>query len=397
MRPLLCLLFLPLFLLSGCWDRVEVNQMAIVVGAAIDKKDEETIELSVQLAVPQALSMGQQGMGGGQGGQGMKTTLMESASGATVYDAATKIQEKVPRRIFWGHSRILVISEETAKEKIGDHIDFFLRHPQPRLRTSLFVSKGKAKDILAVLTPLENSSAKAAQELSNLRFGLQVTIMDFLQMLHSEANATALPWLEVPPPDRESGEAAPQTLWLNGSAIIKNGRMVGRIDDQTTRGLLWVLDEIGMAEITFAPSAGKGKISVQILRSRTRLIPEIKNGKWTMTIKVDTHDDIVENQSNLVLGDPRIVDVLEKDIERQIELRIRQALEWLQKELKTDAFGFADAYHRKYPAEWQRAKDRWEAIFPEIEVNILANAKVKRYGLATDPQGTPEEEVKTRQ
>ena len=33
-------------LLSGCWDRVEVNDLAIVTAAAIDKKDDNQIELS---------------------------------------------------------------------------------------------------------------------------------------------------------------------------------------------------------------------------------------------------------------------------------------------------------------------------------------------------------------
>lgn len=388
-------LLLPLCLLAGCWDRYEINEMAIIIGAALDKKDEEEIELTVQIVVPQALAMGQQGMGepDGPGGQ---STFIVSASGTTVFDAAAKVQEHLPRRLFWGHNRILVIGEALAKEPFIHHIDIFVRHPQPRLRTKMFISKGKGKDILTVIPPLDNTSAKAAQELTRLRFGLQVTMMDFLRMVHSKSQAAVLPWLTVAAPDPEVGDAQPEHLWLNGSAIIQNGQMVGRIDDETTRGLLWILNEIEQAEVTFEPSFAEGHISVQIIRSRTRLIPEIENGTWRMLILVDTYDDIVENQSNLDLDDPRIIDDLEKDLEEKITQRIRQAVQKIQKEMKADCFGFANVFHRHFPEQWRQVKDRWETMFPDVEIELAINAKIKRYGLATHSQGTPKDEVEHR-
>lgn len=390
------ILLLPLCLLAGCWDRNEINEMAIVMGTALDKQDEENIELSVQIIIPQSIAMGSQEMGSQQGGQGMKNTLIVSSSGKTIYDAAAKVQEHLPRRLFWGHNRILVIGEELAKHPFSHHIDFFIRHPQPRLRTKLFVSKGKAKDILAVMPPLETTSSKAAQVMSRLRFGLQVTIMDYLRMDHSESKAAALPWLEITPSDPNVGETEPENLWISGSAIIKNGQLVGIIDDETTRGLLWILDEIKMAEVTFEPRDAQGKLSVQIIRSRTRLIPELRNGKWRMIVQVDTHDDIVENQSNLDLEDPRTIDELEQDVERAIAQRIRQAVEQVQKNMKADCFGFANVIYQKYPKEWQQIKDRWETVFPDIDVDIRVTAKIKRYGMATHSQGISDEEVKRK-
>lgn len=65
------ILLLPLCLLAGCWDRNEINEMAIVMGTALDKQDEENIELSVQIIIPQSIAMGSQEMGSQQGGQGI--------------------------------------------------------------------------------------------------------------------------------------------------------------------------------------------------------------------------------------------------------------------------------------------------------------------------------------
>ncbi|MBR8644529.1 hypothetical protein KEH51_07950 [[Brevibacterium] frigoritolerans] len=49
--------------LSGCWDRIEITDLAIVTAAAIDKKDNDQIELSVQVFIPSSITSG-----GGQGG-----------------------------------------------------------------------------------------------------------------------------------------------------------------------------------------------------------------------------------------------------------------------------------------------------------------------------------------
>lgn len=56
--------------LSGCWDRTEITDLAIVTAASIDKKDNNQIELSVQVFIPSSISSGGGGQGGGasQGG-----------------------------------------------------------------------------------------------------------------------------------------------------------------------------------------------------------------------------------------------------------------------------------------------------------------------------------------
>ena len=54
MKKILLLLSIcvSILFLSGCWDRVEVNDLAIVTATAIDKRDDNQIELSIQIFIP---------------------------------------------------------------------------------------------------------------------------------------------------------------------------------------------------------------------------------------------------------------------------------------------------------------------------------------------------------
>lgn len=58
---LLCTLFI-----AGCWDRKEINDIAFVIGIAVDK-EEENYRSSLQIALP-----GQSGTTGSSGGGGDK-------------------------------------------------------------------------------------------------------------------------------------------------------------------------------------------------------------------------------------------------------------------------------------------------------------------------------------
>ncbi|WP_314003273.1 hypothetical protein [uncultured Paenibacillus sp.] len=64
---LILALVLLMFLLTGCWDRTEINDLALITAAGIDKKDEKTIELSVLVFAPKGAAGGQSGLGGGGG------------------------------------------------------------------------------------------------------------------------------------------------------------------------------------------------------------------------------------------------------------------------------------------------------------------------------------------
>ncbi|WP_245552849.1 Ger(x)C family spore germination protein [Brevibacillus massiliensis] len=173
-------------LLTGCWDRKEVNDLAIVTAAGVDKKAGKTIELSVQVFIPKAAGTGPGGLGEGGGGGTAPQTLVRSAVGVTIAEAMAKLQEEFPRKIFWGHNDVFIIDEKLAKEGIRPHIDFLLRHPQTRERAFVFISRDTAREILSLNPPLERNIADVLRELAKLQIGMKVTIKDLAQMLTSD-------------------------------------------------------------------------------------------------------------------------------------------------------------------------------------------------------------------
>ncbi len=386
---------LVVLLQSGCWDRVEVNDLTLIMAAGLDKKDDK-ISLSVEVFVPKPSGGGGGGNESGESGKGTSgataQTLVRSAEGVTLADAMAKLQEEFPRRIFWGHCEIFIFGEQLAREGFRDHIDFMMRESGPRERADVFVSKGEAKNVLQLLPPIERSSAEVLREMAKLQTGMKVTVKDFAEMLNSNAGAAALPWVEILPPERNQSPIQ-SVGYINGTAIIKGDKMVGKLSDKLTRGLLWLRNEVESSIVTIEPKESKGHVSMKLLRSDTYLIPKIEGDKWSVTVKIKTEDDVIQNTTQLDLSNPKMTKMLEKELAGDIEQRIKAALVRPQKQLNADIFNFADAFRRKYPKEWHEVKDRWDEIFPKVEVNIEASAKILRTGMATVGNNRQKNEV----
>jgi spore germination protein KC len=166
---------------------------------------------------------------------------------------------------------------------------------------------------------------------------------------------------------------------------------VGRIDDKIIRGVMWVRNEVKTAIVTVKPKGTKGLVSVELLESDTKLVPSVTGGKWKMTIRINTGGNVIQNTTDREMDDPDVTKKLEKDIERDIQRVIMAAMDQVQKGMKTDIFGFAEAFHRQYPDRWNKVKDRWDKVFPKVEVKVDTRVSVHRPGMNNE---SPVTEVK---
>lgn len=365
-------------LLSGCWDRKEVNDLGLVTAAGIDKISDKTLELSVLVYIPKSAGS-QQSMDGGSGGVSAQT-LVRSATGITIADAMSKLQEKLPRHIFWGHSEVFIFNDELAKMGLAKQVDFIIRYPQLRERSQIFITHQKAKKVLSLLPPLERDLATVLRELESLKMGMEVTVKNYAEKLISDSKDTAVPYIKMLPP--AEGKKKKETIaYISGTAIFKKDKMVGIIDASVTRGVLWLRNEVQLATVTVKPREAKGYVSLSLLEASSKLVPGFDHGRWKMVLKTEAEADIIQNTTQLDMTDPKVVKSLQRQLKKEIEDKVNLALTSVQKDMKADIFGFGDAFHRKYPALWKKQKSHWNEIFPNVDVTIDSNIKIRRQGM----------------
>ena len=135
------LLLATVFLLSGCWDREELEDKAYVIGLGLDhSKAEDKIKVTMLIANPEVGSMQ------GGGGSTEKPKEIISFDANDFLSAKSTANVVISRKISYDLLKIIVVSEELAKDpKFITWIYDALRDREIRLDAYLAVSKEKAK------------------------------------------------------------------------------------------------------------------------------------------------------------------------------------------------------------------------------------------------------------
>lgn len=367
-------------LLTGCWNRIEVNDIAIVTAIGLDLQEDDKIRLSLQVAIPSKLGPTS---GTGTSGSG-NSTFMISETGATLSEAFRHLQGKLSRRVFFSHSRVLLIGEDLAKEGVSHILDFYSRYHQPRMNSYIMFTKGDAFDVIKNQPQLESVSAEETRELTKLTVGLTVNIKDFLDMLLTEGLEPVAPQFASEPLEVDTESQSGNAQAIVGAAVFRGDKLVGWMNDNETRGILWLRNEMNMGVITVDLPKGKGDghISSNIIRSETNIEPKIKNGKIHISVNTTSEMNVMENASELSLDDSKNIEKLQNEIEKEIKNRIQKALDKAKDDLESDIFGFGEAVYKKYPKQWnEKYKKSWEKDFPELDVSINTKVYVRRIGL----------------
>ena len=139
------LILLSLVLLTGCWDRLEVEERVPVLSIGIDMAEDG--ELIISIAVPDVLGLA----GGPQAVPEKKQPIVITTKAKNLITALEQLHSMLAREVFLGYVRTLVISEEVAlKRDLNEVLDGFRRSGQFRPLVYMIITPDKPEDIIAV-------------------------------------------------------------------------------------------------------------------------------------------------------------------------------------------------------------------------------------------------------
>jgi spore germination protein KC len=152
--------------LAGCWDRLEIEERAVVLGISVDtaetdaEKEEqeishirgkfpepkkEMIRVAAQIGLPGRIPLGP-GEGGGQtDGGGQNTVWVIDVVGHSIDDALMNLQQQISGRLFFGHLRVIVVSEAVAKKGLENLSDYFRRNSEVRRMAWLVINESSSQ------------------------------------------------------------------------------------------------------------------------------------------------------------------------------------------------------------------------------------------------------------
>ncbi|WP_209124524.1 Ger(x)C family spore germination protein [Alkalihalobacillus sp. BA299] len=374
--------------LSGCWNAKELTEMSLVSAVGIDKTKEE-YRVSFQIINAGEVATGQEG-----GQRNAATTIVYSSTGNTIFEAIRKTTQKVPRKLYFPHTNLIVISEQFAKEEgIEKVIDWFERDHEFRTNIQVIIAREtKAEEILKIQSPVERISAKKITtelETTEKVWGenLVMEIDDIIQALISKGKEVAMSGVRIRG-DKNFGakvESLQQsypaaTLEVSGTAIFKDGKLIRWVENKEARGTSWILDNIQSTIVNLDCDGQKDAIAIEVIRSNTKINSLIKNGKPTIQVIINEEGNIGEANCSYDFEQHKNITELEKQLEEEIKSEAMRAIAIAQQE-KSDFLGFGNVIQRQHPKRWKEYESEWPDLFSTLEVDVQVHAFIRRTGM----------------
>lgn len=379
LKTVVCLLII--MSLSGCWNARELDTLGIVMGIGIDKpKESGKVQVTAQIVKPGEIKSSKKEGGESSGGGGAFWNVEDT--GETVFSTLRDLTGKSSRKLFFSHNQVLIIGRSLAEEGVRKYIDFFMRDPETRVNVRILVAQGNAGEVLDVKSELEKVPANNIAKLLKGNAAAtsqinEVKLRDFASRLMSKTTAPIAPFIEI------SGDGEEKTAVISGTAVFKSNKLVGELDKKESRGLSWVLGEI-KSGIIDVEGPNNNIVSTEIIRAKGKIIPEIEDDRIKMKVNITEEGNIGEQMGPEDLTKLPVIALLERKESEVIQDEVMAAVKKAQK-LNADVFGFGEAVHQKYPEEWKDMENHWDEIFPEVEVEVNVDAKLRLMGRTLKP------------
>lgn len=348
MKKIIILLSL-IFLLTGCYDNIELDDLAIVSGVGIDYKDDNfylTYEILSDTKTDDNTAL---------------LSYTVSGSGKTISEAFINTNYKVSKKAYFSHLKVLVLSEEIINGHFDKITDYILRDTNLRSDFKVLVSNNtNPEEILKnndknhpVVSEVITKLVDNEKYNNNLVIG--ESFREILAKLISDNYDVILNTISIK--DKE--------ISIDNSYIFKGFNYQNTLSKQDSS--LYNMLTKDITAIEFDKVYDKGNVTISINSSDSSI--EVTKDK--IIIKTDLEGKILENNANFNLKDTDTYKKLNKDFGTKIQKDIKNFIKILQ-ENESDILGLQEIY---YKSTRKDNKDLWKTSDIEVNVNLKINTK----------------------
>lgn len=387
--PVLQILFF-----TGCWSSHEVNTLGITVCIGIDKSENGYL-VSKQIINPRAIASDKATM--------ESPIVVYTTEVNNMAEVSRRFMTQSSRKINDSHLRLVIFSEAVAKEGIQNVLDFFARNNEFRTDYYFVVAtNATAKEILGIFTPIEtipgvdmyNSLEMSEKEWAPIK---TIRIIELVSSIMADGKNPVLTGIEISQnkisPEsmevlKQSGEY--KLLKFSNLSVFSNDKLVGWLDEDESKGYNYITANV-KSTVEYAYS-DEVKITSMIMKVKSSTRVYLLENKPAIEVKIKIMQNIRSVEGSFDVTSEKNKQILNEMFAGKVKSLCEKSLNKVQKELRTDVFGFGEAIHRKYPKIWKKIKDDWNDKFSNLPVNITVEVETKQLGEITKPLFMKEEE-----
>jgi len=372
-------------ILTGCWDKVEIEDRAFIALIGIDKfqaasGDKQAVfssegdgfnqenRYTVSYAYPNTGMIAQKIEG--------EPKFIFVSTGEDLFSIRESTNTRLGKVLFLRHMKAIVIGEELAKDEqlfreLMDRID---RSPEIGRKLHLMVTPGLAKDVLDTSTKDEGVLGLYIRDLMQ-RAGRRARIPDadfgyILRSLH-ESQTAIIPRVIS---SKNEFKAA-------GSGVIRDFRLVGWLGEIETEVLMFMMDRIKASTVDV--EMDNLILPLYVTESKAKMKAFEKDGEIIVRFDLKMEADLKRHLFQRLgeTDESAYYERLQKEASKMLEHQIVALYKKIQKKFGADLLQVGEYLRKHEPDLWEKVKNDWDNVYRTTKVEADVDLKIRRLGV----------------
>lgn len=377
------LLFSLIFILTGCYNYREINDLAITSGLGIDKNE------NGYDVVAQVVNTENQGSKNSSG-KDSSSFIVYTNSGKTLQTAYRNMVNESGKSLYVSHIQLVVISEEVAKNGIENILDLFMRDNDFRKQVLVIISKQSAKETLSTITSLITINVNDIKEIlnNNEKFLSEVKVITLEELISdylSKTKEIVIPSFNIEniSNENENANMLKETenkakLKYDNTGIFKDNKLVGYLNKDESVALNIIKGDAKNFLVGLKCDENN-YYTLEFMNTSTD-IKSIKNS-LNFEINFKAKPVLTEMNCGLNVEKNKVIEKLEKQASKYIKELLENTITNVQNKYNTDIFNFRDKLYKTNTKYYEKIKDKYyEEHFKNIKVKIKTDIKILSRG-----------------
>ncbi|MGE7978300.1 Ger(x)C family spore germination protein [Psychrobacillus sp. NPDC093200] len=307
-----------------------------------------------------------------------------TAEEATSKGARVKTNRKLSKKIMVGQMRVILFSEEIAKDDIHYFIDAHLENASVSNGVYMAVVEGPMSSLLEYkyenIEDIGQHIYRLLEQNIESEYMISSTLHVVARDYYSAGRNIVMPIIK-----REE-----EFVEISGIALFKDGNMSGRLSAEDSFFVKIIRDnykhgnfQTKLKEEDISPSLMKNPFDEIPLAFDTvktdRKLKLVNSTTPEFDLNITIKGRLLELRSDIDVGNPKIVDELEKGISNNLKREISRVISIGQK-YESDVFGFGESY-RSSVRNSKLTNEKWHELFKTMKVNVKVDFELVRNGV----------------
>lgn len=381
-------IILSCILLSGCWDKVEIDRRSLISIIGIDVGEQAGKEKELKNLSPDEPFTGMDlkrlkvtfgapdisQLGPDKGGTAKDMYITTDAY--SMQNAVDKTTLKSSRDIRFSHIKLLVLSKDltTYPEILKEIVDYLQREPSLNRNIYVVMSDGKAEEYIkhkpTMEKNIENYISGLIENTTRSTSILPVTLNEFLTLLSENGNAM-LPRMTI---EKDKNE-----LGISGVSIIKDYKYKGDLSTIETANLEMLRGKLKGGRKTIYKNGHPTDIVIDSVERKISM--DNQQGKLTFSISLDIEGELKDYYVGGQLFSRNMLESLQQNLNNSVKQECAQVVQITQREFGVDPIGIREYVEKYHPSLWKQVKNNWSETYSSATINVIVNSNIRRIGV----------------